>query len=101
MKESLMKEITVKPVNTKSELNQFIKFPWKIYKDDKHWVPPLLMEQKTLLSKEKNPFLKRPQQNIFLLTEMVKLSVVSRRLKMIFTLNIIMTLQDNLDSLNA
>ena len=51
-----MKEITVKPVTTKSELNQFIKFPWKIYKDDKYWVPPLLMEQKTLLNKQKNPF---------------------------------------------
>ena len=61
-----MKEITVKPVTTKSELNQFIKFPWKIYKDDKYWVPPLLMEQKTLLDKQKNPFFKAAPAEYFL-----------------------------------
>jgi len=61
-----MKEITVKPVTTKSELNQFIKFPWKIYKDDKYWVPPLLMEQKTLLDKQKNPFFKAATAEYFL-----------------------------------
>jgi hypothetical protein len=62
----MMKEIIVKPVTTKSELNQFIKFPWKIYKDDKHWVPPLLMEQKTLLNKQKNPFFKAAEAGYFL-----------------------------------
>jgi len=61
-----MNEITVKPVRTKSELNQFIKFPWKIYKDDKYWVPPLLMEQKTLLNKQKNPFFKAATAEYFL-----------------------------------
>jgi hypothetical protein len=66
MEGTMMKEITVKPVTTKSELNQFIKFPWKIYKDDKHWVPPLLMEQKTLLDKQKNPFFKAAAAEYFL-----------------------------------
>jgi hypothetical protein len=66
VKGKIMKEITVKIVSNKSELNQFIKFPWKIYKDDKHWVPPLLMEQKTLLNKQKNPFFKAAQAEYFL-----------------------------------
>jgi hypothetical protein len=66
MEGTTMKEITVKPVTTKSELNQFIKFPWKIYRDDKHWVPPLLMEQKTLLDKQKNPFFKAAAAEYFL-----------------------------------
>jgi len=66
MKGIMMNEITVKPVTTKSELNQFIKFPWKIFKDDKYWVPPLLMEQKTLLNKQKNPFFKAAQAEYFL-----------------------------------
>jgi len=66
MEGTTMKEITVKPVTTKSELNQFIKFPWKIYKDDKYWVPPLLMEQKTLLDKQKNPFFKAATAEYFL-----------------------------------
>ncbi len=44
------------PVTSKRELNAFIKLPWKIYKGDPYWVPPLLMEQKGLLDTEKNPF---------------------------------------------
>jgi hypothetical protein len=66
MKGKLMQNITVKKVSTKNELNQFIKFPWKIYKDDKFWVPPLLMEQKTLLDKQKNPFFKAADADYFL-----------------------------------
>jgi len=62
----VMQEITVKSVSNKSELNQFIKFPWKIYKNDKHWVPPLLMEQKALLNKQKNPFFKAAEGDYFL-----------------------------------
>jgi hypothetical protein len=62
----MMQEIIVKPVTTKTELNQFIKFPWKIYKGDGHWVPPLLMEQKTLLSKQKNPFFKDADAEYYL-----------------------------------
>jgi hypothetical protein len=61
-----MPEIKVKPVTTKIELNQFIKFPWKIYKGNKHWVPPLIMEQKNLLDKNKNPFFKEAQAEYFL-----------------------------------
>jgi hypothetical protein len=66
MKGKIMQEVTVKSVTNKSELNQFIKFPWQIYKDDKYWVPPLLMEQKTLLNKQKNPFFKDAQAEYFL-----------------------------------
>jgi len=61
-----MQEISVKKVSTKGELDQFIKFPWKIYKEDKYWVPPLLMEQNTLLNKEKNPFFKAADADYFL-----------------------------------
>lgn len=66
MKGNMMSEITVKKVSSKSDLNEFIKFPWKIYKGDVHWVPPLLMEQKTLLDKQKNPFFKAAEADYFL-----------------------------------
>ena len=61
-----MSAIKVKKVTTKSELNQFIRFPWQIYKDDQHWVPPLIMEQKKLLDKNKNPFFKYAEADYFL-----------------------------------
>jgi hypothetical protein len=66
MKGFTMQHITVKPVTNKSELNQFIRFPWKIYKNDKYWVPPLIMEQKNLLNKKKNPFFKAAEAEYFL-----------------------------------
>lgn len=61
-----MQEVSVRKVSNKKELNRFIKFPWKIYRDDKYWVPPLLMEQKTLLNKQKNPFFKAAEADYFL-----------------------------------
>ena len=66
MEENRVMEVTVKKVSTKSELSDFIKFPWKIYKGNKYWVPPLLMEQKVLLDKKKNPFFKAADAEYFL-----------------------------------
>lgn len=43
-------------VRNKPELKEFISFPWRIYKNDPNWVPPLLMEQRTLFNKAKHPF---------------------------------------------
>ncbi len=48
--------ITVTPVTGRRELMQFIKLPWKLYRDNPNWVPPLIMDQKGLLSPGKNPF---------------------------------------------
>jgi hypothetical protein len=48
--------ISVRPVAGARELDIFIKFPWRIYKGDPNWVPPLLAEQKGLLDTKKNPF---------------------------------------------
>lgn len=38
------------------EKDRFIKFPWRIYQNDLHWVPPLLMERHEFLDPAKNPF---------------------------------------------
>ena len=43
--------ITVKPVRSSRELRRFIKLPWKIYRGDAHWVPPLISEQRRLLAR--------------------------------------------------
>lgn len=61
-----MSAVSVKKVSSKKELMQFIKFPWQIYINDKYWVPPLIMEQKTLLNKEKNPFFNDAEADYFL-----------------------------------
>ena len=46
-------------------LDQFIRFPWKVYKGNPNWVPPLLSEVKFILS-HKNPFFEHAEAAYFL-----------------------------------
>jgi len=61
-----MSSITVFSVRSKSDLNKFLKFPWLIYKDNPHWVPPLLYDIKKVLNKKKNPFFNHADIELFL-----------------------------------
>jgi hypothetical protein len=47
--------ITIKEVTTPKELNNFIKFPYSLYKGNPYWVPPMLLDEKKVLNKKKNP----------------------------------------------
>lgn len=59
-------EVTIKPVQGKKDLKTFIKLPWKIYAGDPYWVPPLIMDMKNILDKEKNPFWKHSEGEYFI-----------------------------------
>lgn len=48
-------DISIKKVETKKELKNFISFPFTLYGDNKFWVPPLLPEEMNNLSCKKNP----------------------------------------------
>ncbi len=48
-------ELELRRVDDKARLKDFIHLPWSIYRQDPHWVPPLLIEQKQRFS-DKNPF---------------------------------------------
>ena len=54
------KSITIQEVKTKNDLKAFLRFPWKIYRGDPHWVPPLLKEHAFHFSLQ-NPFLQHAQ----------------------------------------
>jgi hypothetical protein len=47
--------ITIKEVTTPKELENFIKFPYLLYKGNQYWVPPMLLDEKKVLNKNKNP----------------------------------------------
>jgi len=59
----------IKTVETKKDLMNFIKFQWKIYKNDPNWVPPLIFDMKNRLDKNKNPFWKHSEQKLFLVID--------------------------------
>ena len=53
-------------VSSVQEKNQFIRLPWKIYKDFPLWVPPLISERRQFLDPEKNPFFKNAEVSLYL-----------------------------------
>ena len=57
--------LTIKPIRTKSELKQFIHFPWIVYKSDKNWVPPLLVDRISKVDIEKNPFWQSAERELW------------------------------------
>jgi len=57
--------IKVVPVESKKQEKIFIRFPWKIYKNDPHWVPPLIKDMKDMLS-PKHPFYEYGKLQLFL-----------------------------------
>ena len=58
--------IEIFTVENKKDLNDFIKLPWKIYKNDPQWVPPLISQQKANLDKNKHPFFEHSEADFFI-----------------------------------
>ncbi len=58
--------INIYPVQTKNDLMKFIKFQWRIYKGDPHWIPPLIIDRKKILDRNKNPFFLHSEMELFL-----------------------------------
>jgi hypothetical protein len=48
-------DLRIAEVNSKSEFRKFVKFPLKLYKGSKEFVPPLLFDEMNTLSPSKNP----------------------------------------------
>ena len=61
-----MGTLSVEPVRDKRDLKAFIRFPWKVYRDDPNWVPPLIIDMKKMLDKSKNPFFRHSDAEYFL-----------------------------------
>lgn len=61
-----MAVITIKKVETEQDKKSFLTFPWKVYRKDPLWVPPLLPERRNVLDPDKGAFLKRGEAELFL-----------------------------------
>lgn len=47
--------LEIREVGTRADLKKFITFPFRLYTQNKFWVPPLLMDEKNNLNRGKNP----------------------------------------------
>ena len=57
--------IKIDPKN-KDHVNQFIKLPFTIYQDCPQWVPPFVVDVKSMLNKNKHPFHKHSDTDFFI-----------------------------------
>jgi len=56
----------IEKIESQAKVNEFIRFPWRIYRDYPNWVPPLIKEQQEYLDREKNPFFRDSEADLFL-----------------------------------
>jgi GNAT superfamily N-acetyltransferase len=60
--------LSIRPIelgNTR-QLKTFIKFPWRIYRDDPNWVPPLILDQLQFFTPGKNPYFSHSTAQLFM-----------------------------------
>ena len=58
--------VTLKEVQTKKDLKAFVKFPFKLYKGSRYWVPPIISQEIKTFDKTENPVFKDAEARLFL-----------------------------------
>jgi GNAT superfamily N-acetyltransferase len=58
--------VEVRPVRSRGDLNRFIKLPWRLYRNEERWVPPLVSERRRHLDRRRNPFFQHAEAEYFL-----------------------------------
>lgn len=58
--------ILLKEVTSKAEIKKFVKFPFRLYKDNLYWIPPIIKEEMENFDPKKNPVLEYSDAHLFL-----------------------------------
>ena len=61
-----MNPLVVKPVENIEDRKAFLSFPWKVYKDDPYWVPPIFSERLHFTDPKKNPFFEHSEAQLYM-----------------------------------
>lgn len=61
-----MPAVEICPVHSRGELRAFVKFPWRVYRGDRNWVPPLISDRLQYLDPTTGPFYKTADVSLFL-----------------------------------
>ncbi|MBK9499407.1 MAG: hypothetical protein IPO06_08640 [Leptospiraceae bacterium] len=70
MNDLLNSNLSIKKITDKKGMNAFIDYPYELYRDDIHWVPPLRIERQDFLI---------PKESILLSCKGRILSRIARR----------------------
>ncbi|MCX5866650.1 MAG: N-acetyltransferase [Proteobacteria bacterium] len=61
-----MSSLEIIPVSGGRDFRDFVRFPFQLFQNDPHWVPPLLLELKIRLNPKRNPFFEHAEVQLFL-----------------------------------
>lgn len=61
-----MSKIVIEPVKDKKGVMEYVRFPFKLYRGDPNWVPPLLEERRDIFDPKKNPLYAHSRFQLFL-----------------------------------
>jgi len=60
-----MSDVTITPVHTWHQRRALLTFPWRVYKDDPIWVPPLLPERAKVIDPQRGAFFEHGEADFF------------------------------------
>ena len=58
--------INVVEVKNSKDLKTFVKFPFKLYKGNKYWIPPIIKEELETFNQDLNPVFEHAKARFFL-----------------------------------
>ena len=58
--------LSIRPIHSKADRKRFVAVPFRLYKDDPNWVPPLKGEALGLITPEKNGWFSHAKAQLFL-----------------------------------
>ena len=58
--------ISIKKAVTDQDYRDFVNFPFKLYKNSKYWVSPIVAEELEMMDKKKNPVFKNAEAEYYL-----------------------------------
>ncbi len=58
--------LTIQECRTTAERRAFVTFPWRVYRNDPYWVPPLISERMAFFDPQRNPFYQHAEVALFM-----------------------------------
>jgi hypothetical protein len=58
--------LRIEQVRTAKDTHAFVTYPWEVYRNDPHWVPPLIGDTKKIFDPRINPFFEHGEIELYL-----------------------------------
>ncbi len=60
-----MSDLRIEPVTDRAGIDAFVRLPWALFRGDPNWIPPLLMERREAIDRNKNPYFRHAEVELW------------------------------------